>query len=77
MQSQVDLYRIAAHCWHCCDVKKELLDRGVTPPKFATKGQLIRLLEKVLGEDEKTVLFPGHGPATTVGEEKKHNPFID
>ena len=35
------------------------------------------VVEKVLGQDEKTVLFPGHGPATTVGEEKKYNPFID
>jgi len=26
--------------------------------------------------DEGTVLFTGHGPATTVGEEKRHNPFF-
>ena len=32
--------------------------------------------EKVLALDEETVLFPGHGPATTVGEEKAHNPFF-
>lgn len=25
---------------------------------------------------EETVLFPGHGPATTVGEEKRSNPFF-
>lgn len=25
---------------------------------------------------DETLLHPGHGPATTVGEEKKHNPFF-
>lgn len=25
---------------------------------------------------EETLLFPGHGPATTVGEEKRSNPFF-
>jgi len=38
---------------NCCDVKKELLDREITPPKFATKGQLIRILEKALGAEEE------------------------
>jgi len=33
--------------------------------------------EKLLALDEETMLFPGHGPATTVGEEKMHNPFFD
>ena len=32
--------------------------------------------EKLLGLDEETALFPGHGPATTVGEEREHNPFF-
>jgi len=32
----------------CANVKKELTDRGVVPPKFATRGQLMRMLEKVL-----------------------------
>ena len=41
------------------------------------RAQRQAVVEKVLSQDEKTVLFPGHGPATTVGEEKKHNPFID
>ena len=34
------------------------------------------LREKVLGLDERVVLYPGHGPATTVGEERAHNPFF-
>lgn len=26
--------------------------------------------------EDKTILCPGHGPLTTVGEEKRHNPFF-
>ena len=33
-------------------------------------------LEKILTLPDDTVLCPGHGPLTTVGEEKKHNPFF-
>lgn len=31
---------------------------------------------KILCLPDETVILPGHGPATTVGEEKKHNPFF-
>ncbi|MGH7165702.1 MAG: MBL fold metallo-hydrolase [Nitrospiraceae bacterium] len=30
---------------------------------------------RVLALPEQTVLLPGHGPATTVAEERRHNPF--
>ncbi|HEY2712906.1 MAG TPA: MBL fold metallo-hydrolase [Chthoniobacterales bacterium] len=33
-------------------------------------------LKKVLTLPDETVLCPGHGPMTTVAEEKKHNPFF-
>ena len=33
-------------------------------------------LEKILTLPDETVLCPGHGPMTTVGEEKEHNPFF-
>jgi len=31
---------------------------------------------KVFSLPNETVLCPGHGPLTTVGEEKQHNPFF-
>ena len=32
--------------------------------------------EKILGLSDRAVIYPGHGPATTVGEEKVNNPFF-
>jgi glyoxylase-like metal-dependent hydrolase (beta-lactamase superfamily II) len=38
---------------------------------------LIRAVrEKIFTLPDRTVLFPGHGPATTVGEERRSNPFF-
>ncbi len=33
-------------------------------------------LDKILSLPEDTVICPGHGPVTSVGEEKRHNPFF-
>ena len=32
--------------------------------------------EKILTLPDETIICPGHGPMTTVGEEKAHNPFF-
>jgi glyoxylase-like metal-dependent hydrolase (beta-lactamase superfamily II) len=32
--------------------------------------------ENLLNLPEDTIVYPGHGPETTVGREKKHNPFL-
>jgi glyoxylase-like metal-dependent hydrolase (beta-lactamase superfamily II) len=32
--------------------------------------------EKILVMPDETIVLPGHGPSTTVGEEKRSNPFI-
>jgi glyoxylase-like metal-dependent hydrolase (beta-lactamase superfamily II) len=33
-------------------------------------------LEKILTLPDETIICPGHGPITSVGEEKQHNPFF-
>lgn len=38
---------------------------------------LIRSInEKLFVMDDKITVYPGHGPSTTIGYEKKHNPFL-
>jgi glyoxylase-like metal-dependent hydrolase (beta-lactamase superfamily II) len=43
-------------------------------------GNLHQLLDgirrKLLVLPDATVVYPGHGPATTIGEEKRSNPFV-
>jgi len=34
------------------------------------------LKEKLLGLDEKTIVYPGHGPETSILQEKRMNPFL-
>lgn len=39
--------------------------------------QLItNIKEKLLCYDDEVVVYPGHGPATTIGFERKRNPFL-
>jgi len=40
-------------------------------------SQLIESIKtKILVYPDDTKVFPGHGPSTTVGEEKRYNPFL-
>ena len=32
--------------------------------------------EKLLILDDKMVVYPGHGPSTTIGFERQNNPFL-
>src|SRR5205807_10610047 len=40
------------------------------------KDALRNNLEKILTLPDETIICPGHGPMTAVGEEKQHNPFF-
>lgn len=44
--------------------------------KAVYRQMLAGIRNKVLSLPEDTVILPGHGPASTVGEEKAHNPFF-
>jgi len=42
----------------------------------AYNGQIRAVTDKALSRDEKTRVFPGHGPITSIGEELANNPFF-
>lgn len=43
-------------------------------------GNMVQLIEgikkKLLVLPDETVVYPGHGPATTIGQERRTNPFL-
>ena len=43
---------------------------GASPTELAVS------LKKLMALPETTVVYSGHGPATTIGEEKRHNPYL-
>jgi hydroxyacylglutathione hydrolase len=34
------------------------------------------LQTKIITLPDTTIVFPGHGPATTIGDERESNPFL-
>lgn len=48
--------------------------RSMSPAGY--ESLLASLADKVLSLPDETRIFPGHGPPTTVGEERRHNPFF-
>ncbi len=50
---------------------------GRTDFQGGDEGRLIRSIkDKLLVLADDTVIYPGHGPISTIGHEKKHNPYL-
>lgn len=45
-------------------------------PGASSEVLLESIREKLLTLDDKVIVYPGHGPSTTIGEEKRWNPFL-
>ncbi len=45
-------------------------------PGGSHKELIQNIKEKLLCYDDSVVCYPGHGPATTIGIERQHNPFL-
>lgn len=49
---------------------------GRTDFPLGNHGQLLESIrEKLFSLPDDTTVYPGHGPATTIGDEKRYNPF--
>jgi glyoxylase-like metal-dependent hydrolase (beta-lactamase superfamily II) len=56
-----------------------LFNMGIGRYDFADSVQedlMISLKEKLMALPDETIVLSGHGPQTTVGYERKHNPFL-
>jgi hydroxyacylglutathione hydrolase len=50
---------------------------GRTDLPMSNAADLARSLERIAGLPNETIVYSGHGPATTVGREKLSNPFLN
>ena len=46
-------------------------------PGGSGRDLLTSIVGKLLTLDDATVVLPGHGPQTTIGDERRHNPFLE
>lgn len=69
-------YNKTEHCMFSGDV----LFQGSIGRADLTGGNFDELIEHICSRlfvlPEQTVVYPGHGPSTTIGNEKKNNPFF-
>lgn len=48
----------------------------VDHPTGSLQQEIDSIKEKLLVLDDATRVYPGHGPATTIGEERRENPYL-
>jgi len=46
-------------------------------PGGSSSTLLTSIREKLLTLPDETIVYPGHGPATTIGHERLHNPYLN
>lgn len=64
---------------HCVIVGDVLFHHSIGRSDFPTgnQQQLIETIQTQLYTlPDETIVYPGHGMETTIGEEKKHNPYV-
>ncbi len=50
---------------------------GRTDLPFCNPADLASSLERIAALPPETIVYPGHGPDTTIGEERTSNPFLN
>lgn len=49
---------------------------GRTDLGLGDYDQLMNSIKRLMALDDETMVYPGHGTATTIGYERKNNPFV-
>lgn len=50
---------------------------GRTDLPSSSYEEIMLSIRKLAELPDHTVIYPGHGPSSTIGEEKRHNPFLE
>jgi hydroxyacylglutathione hydrolase len=45
-------------------------------PGSSFQNLIQSIKDKLLSRDDDYIIYPGHGPSSTIGEERKNNPFL-
>lgn len=61
---------------HVAFVGDAIFAGSVGGPNISYQDEIESVRDNLLSLADTVRLFPGHGPSTTVGEEKTHNPFF-
>ena len=69
-------YVVTGLAWPIAIVGDSLFAGSMGGGNVSYDDALQNNLEKILTLPDETIICPGHGPMTTVGEEKAHNPFF-
>ncbi|MBM3252496.1 MAG: MBL fold metallo-hydrolase, partial [Candidatus Omnitrophica bacterium] len=49
---------------------------GRTDLPYSSEDKMVNSLKKLMDYPDNTKILPGHGPSSTIGEERASNPFL-